>query len=240
MSKLYLFPQTQPDRIQMLHYNGVRIEGHPDTHPSGRNGWSIDLPATLPNGHGALITTTKEGYYPVENRGRVFLGGTSFTLEEWDGLFAYDDYPMIKISDAPPIPPEPPNGHAGCVNGLLLKPFDWFFDHIDRQLGQKANDWREVMIKSGLGQGPAPDEIIPDPDPQGTYGIRQQIGAGGPRGRLFLPSSTPSIHIVPETGKVERFYTEEWQLIADDPNVPGGLIWALTRMTNTTYRPFKC
>ena len=72
----------------------------------------------------------------------------------------------------------------GCVNGLLVDPKAYFFYVIGRKEGDRARDWFEVMANSGIPNGPPPGV---DPGPE-FYGMTQQSGAAGPRGRVFLPA----------------------------------------------------
>lgn len=65
---------------------------------------------------------------------------------------------------------------------------DYFFRVINREIGSPARDWEAVLSASGFPNGPGPMQRS---DPKVRYGITQQIGAGGVRGRLFLPTGEP-------------------------------------------------
>ena len=97
----------------------------------------------------------------------------------------------FRTAAAAPTPaPAPPTGTASgaaCQGGLLLNPKAYLFSLIGRSEGQSANDWYTVLSGSGLAGGPGPG-VRPG---SANYGITQQFGAGGPRGRLFLPTNTP-------------------------------------------------
>lgn len=64
----------------------------------------------------------------------------------------------------------------------------WFFTLIDRAEGDPAtDDWEQVLTDSGIPTGlPAG---VPPNDSMPHWAVTQQIGAGGVRGRLFLPTS---------------------------------------------------
>ena len=112
----------------------------------------------------------------------------------------------------------------GCVNGLLLDPAAYFFHVIKRQKGQSANDWISVMINSGIPPGPPPGV---DPGPQ-HYGLTQQIGAAGPRSRVFLPALDSDAF--------------GYRVAAYDylENGPGGLVWTFKYFDGGGYAPRAC
>lgn len=66
---------------------------------------------------------------------------------------------------------------------------DYFFDLIGKTIGEDASDWVAVLTGSGIPNGLAPGEVPMDGMPH--WALTQQIGAGGVRGRLFLPTSEP-------------------------------------------------
>lgn len=76
----------------------------------------------------------------------------------------------------------------GCTEGLLLDAKAYFFALIGRTEGSPAPDWEGVLAASGIPNGHPPHV---QSDPRVHYGITQQVGMGGPRGVLFLPTDTP-------------------------------------------------
>lgn len=73
------------------------------------------------------------------------------------------------------------------TNGVLTDPQAYFFSLINRTSGSPANDWVTVLTASGIPPGLAPGVR---PYDNGFYGLTQQVGADGVRGRLFLPTAT--------------------------------------------------
>ena len=64
----------------------------------------------------------------------------------------------------------------GVVNGVLQDPQAYFFWLIDRQPGQPADDWMQVLGTCGLPAGYPPHV---KPTQNGYYGLTQQIGSDG-------------------------------------------------------------
>jgi hypothetical protein len=83
----------------------------------------------------------------------------------------------------------PPVSNPFCSGGRLVDPRGYFYSLIGRREGDPALDWVEVLNRSGIPAGFGPGVRPPDDAP--FYGLTQQIGSGGPRGRLFLPTDTP-------------------------------------------------
>lgn len=79
----------------------------------------------------------------------------------------------------------PPGVNA---DGVLVDPQSYFWWLIQRSPGQSAQDWVQVLESSGIPEGYPPYVV---PTDNGFYGLTQQIGAGGVRGRLFLPTAEP-------------------------------------------------
>ncbi len=134
----------------------------------------------------------------------------------------------FRTAAAAPAPaPAPPTGTASgaaCQGGLLLNPKAYFFSLIGRSEGQSANDWYTVLSGSGLAGGPGPG-VRPG---SANYGITQQFGAGGPRGRLFLPTNTPD-----DLG----YYTRQVDIITDGA---GGKVWTWSESSTPPYGPRSC
>ena len=112
----------------------------------------------------------------------------------------------------------------GCVNGLLLDPAAYFFYVIKRQPGQRARDWFEVMANSGIPDGPPPGV---DPGPQ-FYGMTQQSGASGPRGRVFLPALDSD---------ALGYRVSAYDILE---NGPEGLVWTFKFFDGGGYAPRAC
>jgi len=128
---------------------------------------------------------------------------------------------------ASPVNP-PSNTPAGCVNGLLVDPKAYFFWLINRTEGAPATGWEAVLAASGMPDGPGPGQHS---DPTKTYGIAQQIGGGGPRGRIFLPTDTPD---------PLGYYTHPIDVLKDGPT-PGQLLWAWRDwLGGPPYAPRPC
>jgi hypothetical protein len=78
----------------------------------------------------------------------------------------------------------------GCVNGLLADARAFFYWKVNRTPGTSASDWVAVMTAAGWPAGYAPGIRPPAGPPY--YGFSQQVNSAGvPRGRLFLPTSSP-------------------------------------------------
>jgi hypothetical protein len=115
----------------------------------------------------------------------------------------------------------------GCNNGLLTDAPGFFYWKNNRTPGTPANDWISVMLSVGWPAGYGPG-IRPPVGPP-WYGFSQQIGAAGPRGRVFLPTSTPD---------ALGYFSRETDFLT---NCPGGLCWAWHEKTDAPqYAPQAC
>ena len=112
----------------------------------------------------------------------------------------------------------------GCINGLLLDPAAYFFHVIGRKPGDRARDWFEVMANSGIPNGPPPGV---DPGPE-FYGMTQQSGASGPRGRIFLPAADSD---------ALGYRVSAWDILE---NSPAGLVWTFRFFDGGGYQPRAC
>ena len=63
----------------------------------------------------------------------------------------------------------------------------YFFSLIGKTEGSDASDWVAVLTASGIPTGLAAGVVPTTSMPY--YALTQQIGAGGVRGRMFLPTS---------------------------------------------------
>lgn len=88
----------------------------------------------------------------------------------------------------------------------------YFFGVINREMGHTAPDWVEVLTNSGIPAGLPPYERVSSNAP--FYGLTQQVGAGGVRGRLFLPTTQPD-----SLG----YYTHPFDVLSGPQNA---LVWA--------------
>lgn len=95
-----------------------------------------------------------------------------------------EQYLDLLSAQAEPYASDPP----GVVNGILRDPQAYFFWLINRSIGQDAGDWVGVLTQCGIPAGYGPGVR---PTPNGFYGLTQQIGGDGVRGRVFLPTATP-------------------------------------------------
>ena len=104
----------------------------------------------------------------------------------------------------------------GCHDGRLTDPKTYFFALIGRTEGALAPDWPTALAATGIPNGHPP---YVHADPRIHYGITQQLGAGGPRGVLFLPTDAPD-----DLG----YYTRQILVVTDGPRwtwfdrFPGG------------------
>lgn len=73
-------------------------------------------------------------------------------------------------------------------DNVLVDPKAYYYWLIGRADGQMADDWISVLTESGIPAGFSPYQV---PYDNGFYGLTQQIGSGGVRGRLFLPTAYP-------------------------------------------------
>ncbi len=113
------------------------------------------------------------------------------------------------------------------MSGRLSDPETWFFNLIGRTKGSDASDWYSVLARSGIPDGLGPWQ---KPAPNAShYGITQQAGAGGPRGRLFLPTETPD-----DLG----YFTRPVDILEDTGG--GRLKWTWKEWPGTTYVPRAC
>ena len=112
----------------------------------------------------------------------------------------------------------------GCINGLLLDPAAYFFHVIGRKPGDRARDWFEVMANSGIPDGPPPGV---DPGPQ-FYGMTQQAGSSGPRGRVFLPALDSD---------ALGYRVSAYDILE---NSPAGLVWTFKFFDGGGYQPRAC
>jgi hypothetical protein len=114
----------------------------------------------------------------------------------------------------------------GCINGRLEDPKAYFFHLIGRKEGDSARDWEFVLRSSGLPAGPVAGQRIAGNAP--FYGLTQQINSsGGLRGRVFLPTDTPSIH---------GYFIQDVDVLSD----PSATFWVWRPFATPAYSPRAC
>lgn len=105
-----MFYYTTPEQtVGMLrHDKGWAVKGQPDTHPSGRVGYSFEIPDGTPNGWGAEVMLNADKMVPVRHRGILMFGENNLAY------LLVDDFQLApeKICpEVPPIPPQPEPPH---------------------------------------------------------------------------------------------------------------------------------
>lgn len=174
---------------------------------------AIDVPVDLPPG--------RTGYWRV----RAF---DTNSIGPWS---------VVGVFRTPPLPTAPPPSSVptgpACQNGLLMNPKAYFFAVIGRQPGDRADDFVDVLLRSGIPGGPFPGQKS---NPAIHYGITQQRGGDGISGRvvgrLFLPTDVPDGN---------GYYTRPVSILADVGNGPGtGLKWTWEEWAEPPYAPRPC
>jgi len=235
--KLYLFPPSPQSLVSGRHGTDlVTRPAVPDVEPvSGRAGVSVDFPDSLPNGQGCEIIIEDPGVSRQTTKGILYFDNGQFPDFPFHGRpssMQTDEWRAVELlGTVIPQPPTNGSGVVGCQNGRLADPVAWFFNRIKRQIGMPADDYAAVLSASGIPAAGGPEDLIPIPDPAGCYGIRLQIGAEGPRGRWYAPSTTAD-----SLG----YYTCEFQCITDMPDQPGRLVWAHIVFKAGTYFAHPC
>lgn len=77
MIKLFIFTKPSLVNSKLTLDNGTSIDGMPDVHPSGREGYSFVIPNDAPNGNGSQLVIEAEGKVPIHQRGILWLSGNS-------------------------------------------------------------------------------------------------------------------------------------------------------------------
>ena len=117
-----------------------------------------------------------------------------------------------------------PLSAPGCSDGRLVDPKTYFFALIGRSEGTLAPDWPTILAATGIPNGNPPHV---QSDPRIHYGITQQLGAGGPRGVLFLPTDAPD-----DLG----YYTRQILVVTDGPR----WTWVDRFPSGPPYAPRPC
>lgn len=84
------------------------------------------------------------------------------------------------IAQAQPTP--------GCINGRLTDPQAYVEAVVGMRVGDPQIGWEAKLAASGIPDGYGPGVR---PNYQVHHGITQQIGVGGPRGVIYLPTADP-------------------------------------------------
>lgn len=94
--KRYIFPDPLDATCTLQPDESGPIHGQPDTHPSnGAPCQSFDVPSSVPNKHGALLTIEKKGYAPY------ILHGILDTVTAGGGGYEVDVFRLQKVGAAP-------------------------------------------------------------------------------------------------------------------------------------------
>jgi len=119
---------------------------------------------------------------------------------------------------------------------------DWFFAGIGKKIGDPAGDWETVMANCGLppgyGPGVVPNAMMP------YFAFTQQF-SGGPKGRMFLPTSTPDelnyytrcmqyLDDAAKTYSKKRNPKQDFKMVS-----PSGLVWAFYWVAGNEYDPVQ-
>lgn len=92
MKPFVIFTTPGDAHVELRHDSGQTFPGTPGM-ADGRPAHLIDLPDSLPEGHGAQIVITRDGYASVEHRGTLWLRRSGLRAE-----FAVDDIHLTKVS----------------------------------------------------------------------------------------------------------------------------------------------
>lgn len=104
----------------------------------------------------------------------------------------------------------------------------WFFQGIGYAIGGPANNYEAVLSACGLPPGYGPGVV---PTAAMPYFAFTNMESGGvSRGRIFLPTAQPDGN---------NYYTRQIQVIADDPNFVGSLVWAWQYISGHAYAPVQ-
>ena len=76
----------------------------------------------------------------------------------------------------------------GCVDGRLTNPQAYVEAMVGMRVGDLQTDWEAKLAASGIPEGFGPHVR---PNYAVHHGITQQIGVGGPRGVIYLPTADP-------------------------------------------------
>lgn len=98
--------------------NGLVLKSHHVTHSSGRPGIGFDIPDDAPNGNGAQLVLTADGYYDEVKRGILWLD-----RDAGSAFLEFDDFRLIQKPvpcpdpEPEPIPdPSPAKDPLGIIN----------------------------------------------------------------------------------------------------------------------------
>jgi hypothetical protein len=116
----------------------------------------------------------------------------------------------------------------------------WFYEGIARYLGAPAEDWEQVMEACGLPPGYGPGVI---PNASMPYFAHTQQYSGGPKGRIFLPTSTPDelgyyTRCIQYLDDAKSTYSKARNPKQDFKTVKSSnLVWAWYHVAGNAYAP---
>ncbi len=129
---------------------------------------------------------------------------------------------------------------------------DWFYAGIGRVPGSAAPDWEQVMENCGLPPGYGPNVV---PNAMMPFFAFTQQYSGGPKGRIFLPTSKPDdlgyyTRCIQYLDDAAGSYSKQLQAAAKSKSKPpefdfqkaaksGGLVWSWYWVAGWEYDPVQ-
>lgn len=172
----YLFayyPEPVGARMTLTPDVGGTLVGVPYTHSSGRQGQSVMVPDSVPNGQGAALVLEAEGYYPLTLRGFLMLEAEA---TQPTARLQVDDSKLTATGVPPPgTTPPPPSGPPNpldIINRVYAEthPQLWthegcglFTENCARALHEESSPyWGHIAKEPGQNQynGHAVDAVM--------------------------------------------------------------------------------
>jgi hypothetical protein len=97
--KVWWFAEEVDASMRLRNDGGFDEPFVPDTHPTGRGGYSVLLPEDYPDGNGANLTQSAPGKLTDDFRGRVLFSVRGSVIPEDEAVFALDQKKMVSVSD---------------------------------------------------------------------------------------------------------------------------------------------
>jgi hypothetical protein len=135
-----------------------------------------------------------------------------------------------------------------CPQVEIPEAQDWFYAGIGKMMGQSASGWEAVMEACGLppgyGPGIVPTALMP------YFAFTQQY-SGGPKGRIFLPTSIPDelgyytrcLQYLDDAAGTRRALVRKGNskkvLSEDLRTVKSGLVWSWYWVAGHEYDPVQ-
>jgi hypothetical protein len=112
--KYFVFPTPASARVGLAHDSGWSATAVPGTDPQGRSGQVFEVPDTVPDQAGAQLNLDADGKVPLQLRGVLVYADTT------RAYLQCDDFTMVDLPTAPPIPPPNPNPSSPLevINGV--------------------------------------------------------------------------------------------------------------------------